>query len=198
MRFFGESTVNTIIEKISDGVLAKVNINEEKRNREFTYQLKELEFYKSNYQKDLKDIFDYWFDLVRVTQIKDNKNLKEHEKQKYQKQYDDLISIPKISQYKMNTLKYGGTETGRVLAIMNALNQKKYSNQPRTTSLYVWCVVLAVLKKDILGQILDPIDIIRVLVNDFDDNKKQVEEAELYVKKIYRETYGEDPEWIKT
>ena len=41
-----ESTINTAIEKIADGVIAKVNINEERRNREFTYQLKELEFYK--------------------------------------------------------------------------------------------------------------------------------------------------------
>ena len=41
----GESVVNTIVEKVSDGIIAKMNINEERRNREFTYQLKELEFY---------------------------------------------------------------------------------------------------------------------------------------------------------
>ena len=75
MEFPFESTVNTAIEKITDGVIAKMNINEERRNREFTYQLKELEFYKSNYEKDLKEIFDYWFELIRVAQIKDNKNL---------------------------------------------------------------------------------------------------------------------------
>ena len=75
-----ESTINTAIEKIADGVIAKMNHAEEKRNREFTYQLKELEFYKSNYEKDLKDIFDYWFELVRIIHIKDNEKLLEVKK----------------------------------------------------------------------------------------------------------------------
>ena len=60
LKFLNKSgAINTIIEKVSDGVIAKMNMNEEKRNREFTYQLKELEFYKSNYENDLKDIFDF-------------------------------------------------------------------------------------------------------------------------------------------
>ena len=126
-----ESTVNTAIEKVADGVIAKININEERRNREFTYQLKELEFYKNNYEKDLKDIFDYWFNLVRVTSIKDNKNLTEEAKKKYYKQYNDLTNLEKIARYKMNTLKYGGTETGRILALQNKLLQPEYSDQPK-------------------------------------------------------------------
>lgn len=73
----------------------------------------------------------------------------------------------------MNSLKYGGTETGRVLAIQNLLLQEEYSDQPESVALYVWCVILSVLKKDILGQDLDPVDIIRVLVNDYDKNKKR-------------------------
>lgn len=80
-----EGTLNTAIEKIADGIITKINLNEEKRNREFTYKLKKLEFYKSNYEKDLKDIFDYWFELVRITHIKDNKNLTEQERQNHQK-----------------------------------------------------------------------------------------------------------------
>lgn len=192
-----ESTINTAVEKIADGVITKMNHAEEKRNREFTYQLKELEFYKSNYEKDLKDIFDYWFDLVRTVQIKDNKNLTEQERNEYQKKYAKLNSVDKVSKYKMNTLKYGGTETGRVLAIANRLLQKKFEDQPKHTPLVMWCSVLAVLKKDILGQELDPVDIIRVLVNDYDSNIQNVEDAKLYIKKVYKETYGENPSWIK-
>ena len=45
MEFPGENIAATVAEKVSDIVIAKMNINEEKRNREFTYQLKELEFY---------------------------------------------------------------------------------------------------------------------------------------------------------
>lgn len=188
-------TINTMIEKISDGVIAKMNINEERRNREFTYQLKELEFYKSNYESDLKDIFDYWFELVRITHIKDNQNLTEQEKQKYQKKYNELMSIEKISRYKINSLKYGGTETGRVLALQNLLLQEEYKDQPDTTALYMWCLILAVLKKDILGQSLDPVDIIRVLVNDYNKNVKRTQQAKDYVHKVYKEIYHETPNW---
>lgn len=192
-----ESTVNTAIEKISDGVIAKMNHAEEKRNREFTYQLKELEFYKSNYEKDLKDIFDFWFELVKITHIKDNKNLTEQEQQRLNKKYKEMLSIMKIATYKMNTLKYGGTETGRVLAIESVLHQEKYNDQPEATALFVWCAILAVLKKDILGQDLDPVDIIRVLVNDFDDNIENITKAKKYVKKLYKNIYKEEPYWVK-
>ena len=196
LKFLSTSgAINTIIEKVSDGVIAKMNMNEEKRNREFTYQLKELEFYKSNYENDLKDIFDYWFELVRITHIKDNKNLTEQEKQKYQKKYNELMSIEKISRYKMNSLKYGGTETGRVLALQNLLLQEEYKDQPKTTALYLWCLILATLKKDVLGQSLDPVDIIRVLVNDYNKNIKLTEEAKRYVHKVYKEVYNETPKW---
>lgn len=64
MEFPGENIAATVAEKVSDIVIAKMNINEEKRNREFTYQLKELEFYKSGYDKELRALFDYWTDLV--------------------------------------------------------------------------------------------------------------------------------------
>ena len=192
-----EGTINTAIDKIADGVITKMNHAEERRNREFTYQLKELEFYKSNYEKDLKDIFDYWFELVRIIHIKDNKNLTDAERARYQKKYNEYVSVDKISRYKMNTLKYGGTETGRVLALSNRLLQEKFQNQPKHTMLILWCSVLAVLKKDILGQELDPVDIIRVLVNDFDENIDNVNDASKYIKKVYKDTYGENPVWIK-
>lgn len=142
-----EKIVSTAIEQISTGVQLKVSQIEEQRNRDFTYQLKELEFYKSNYEKDLKNIFNYWFDLVRITHIKDNKNLTPSEKQRYEKKYNDLLNIAKVSEYKMNTLKYGGVETGRILALESTLHNEKYNDQPDLTPLFVWCTVLSVLKK---------------------------------------------------
>ena len=106
MGFPGEELIGTAIKQIVAGVQIKVSQIEENRNREFLYQMKELEFYKSNYEKDLKDIFDYWFDVVRITHIKDNVNLTEQERQKHQKKYQELLSVDKIARYKMNTLKY--------------------------------------------------------------------------------------------
>lgn len=91
----GESVVNTIVEKVSDGIIAKMNINEERRNREFTYQLKELEFYKTNFDKELKEIFDYWFELVRIAQMQNNPNLSEAENQKLKKKLNEWLNVEK-------------------------------------------------------------------------------------------------------
>ena len=190
-----EGTINTAIEKISDGIIMKMNHAEEQRNREFAYRLKELEFYKSNYDKDLKDIFDYWFELVRISHIKDNIHLTEKERDKYQKRFTELMSIDKIARYKMNTLKYGGTETGRVLAVLSGLIFDKNESQPKYTPLFMWCAVLSVLKKDILGQDLAPTDVIRVLVNDYDDNEDGFEAARDYAKEYYKKIYGCYPFW---
>ncbi|GKH45834.1 hypothetical protein [Anaerotruncus massiliensis (ex Togo et al. 2019)] len=190
MEIPGEGLISTAIEQVVAGVQIKVSQIEESRNREFLYQMKELEFYKSNYEKDLKGIFDYWFDVVRITHIKDNLHLTEQERQKYNKKFSELVYVDKIAQYKMNTLKYGGRETGRILALQNKLQQKFYDDKPRETELYLWCRILAVLKKDILGQDLDPLDILRVLVNDYDEHEKEIIAAKNYVDKIYAQTYG--------
>lgn len=186
----GEELISTAIEQVVAGVQLKVSQIEENRNREFLHQMKELEFYKSNYEKDLKNIFDYWFDVVRVTHIKDNVHLTEPERQRYKKKYQELVNVDKISQYKINTLKYGGRETGRILALQNRLQQEAYNDRPPQTELYIWCKILSVLKKDILGQDLDPLDILRVLVNDYDEHEKEVLAAQKYVDKVYIKTYG--------
>lgn len=195
MQFPGEELITATIETLSEGLIKKMDEAEEKRNREFSLKMKELEFYKSNYDKELRDIFDFWFDLVRVTHIKDNKNLTAQEKEKYEKKYKEMLGVDKIARYKMNTLKYGGSETGRVFAIESKLHQSKYDNKPDTVALYMWCAILSVLKKDILGQNIAPTDIIQVLVNDYDDNEKSILKAKKYVAKIYKDTYKETPYW---
>ena len=82
MGFPGEEIVSKAVEKIADGVIQKMEEAEARREREFTFRLKELEYYKSNYDKELKDIFNFWFEVVRITHIKDNKNLTSQEKEK--------------------------------------------------------------------------------------------------------------------
>lgn len=61
MGFPGEELVGAALEKFGDGVIQKMTEAEAKRDREFSYKLKELEFYKSNYDKEIKSIFDSWF-----------------------------------------------------------------------------------------------------------------------------------------
>ena len=193
----GESVVNTIVEKVSDGIIAKMNINEERRNREFTYQLKELEFYKSGYDKELRSLFDYWTELVWLAQFKDNGCLNQSEKEKYNKRYNELIHIDKIAKNKINTIKYGGKETGRVLALQSKLQQEKYKDQPTLVIVYMWCSVIAVLKKEILGQFISTTDIMQILITNLDDNMEEIKKAKEYIKKVYKETYKEEPYWTE-
>lgn len=197
MEMPGESVVNTIIEKISDGVITRMNINEERRNREFTYQLKELEFYKSGYDKELRSLFDYWTELVWLAQFKDNGCLSQSEKEKYNKRYNELIHIDKIAKNKINTIKYGGKETGRVLALQSKLQQEKYKDQPTLVIVYMWCSVIAVLKKEILGQFISTTDIMQILITNLDDNMEEIRKAKVYIKKVYKETYKEEPYWTE-
>lgn len=193
----GESVVNTIVEKVSDGIIAKMNINEERRNREFTYQLKELEFYKSGYDKELRSLFDYWTELVWLAQFKDNGCLSQSEKEKYNKRYNELIHIDKIAKNKINTIKYGGKETGRVLALQSKLQQEKYKDQPTLVIVYMWCSVIAVLKKEILGQFISTTDIMQILITNLDDNMEEIKKEKEYIKKVYKETYKEEPYWTE-
>lgn len=46
MEIPGEGLISTAIEQVVAGVQIKVSQIEESRNREFLYQMKELEFYK--------------------------------------------------------------------------------------------------------------------------------------------------------
>lgn len=196
MNFLGEELVSTAIETFSTGLIKELDDAEAKRNREFSLKLCELEFYKTNYGRELREIFDYWFDVVRIAHIKDNPNITPAEREKYAKRYKELVSVDKIAQHKMNTLKYGGKETGRVFAIENKLHQKQYANQPKFVALYVWCSILAVLKKEILGQEIDPLDIIQVLVTDYDENKTETLAAKKYILDVYKKTYGEGTYWL--
>lgn len=195
MGFPGEEIVTKAVETFSSSLMKKMDAAEARRNREFSLKLKELEFYKSNYDKELKKIFDYWFELVRVARIKDNKNLSQSERDKYAKEYAEYLRIDKVSKYKMDTLKYGGKETGRVFAMESKLHQVEYQDQPQMTALYMWCAILAVLKRDILGQEIEATDIIQVLVNDYDAHMDQVVSAQKYIVSLYIKVYNETPYW---
>lgn len=195
MSFPGEELVSAAIQSFAEGIMKKMDEAESKRDREFSFKMKELEYYKSNYDKEIKDIFDYWFDVVRVTHIKDNPNLTAAQRSNYEKRYSELTNVDKVAKYKMNTLKYGGTETGRIFAIENKLHQSKYQDQPGSTALYMWSAILAVIKKEVLGQDLSPTDIIQVLVTDFDDHEHEIEKARDYIKNLYQRVYGDTPFW---
>lgn len=95
----------------------------------------------------------------------------------------------------MDTMKYGGRETGRIFALQSKLQQPQYSDRPKNCEFFIWCAILSVLKRDILGQDIDPLDIIQVLVNDYDENEEAILEAKDYICNAYKNAYGEKPFW---
>ncbi len=101
------------------------------------------------------------------------------------------MKVEKVAKYKMNTLKYGGKETGRVFAIQSKLLQSNYKDQPFGTPLFLWSAILSVLKREILGQEIDPLDIIQVLVNDYDDQETEIIEPDRRIH--YPQRHPEGP-----
>ena len=62
---------------------------------------------------------------------------------------------------------------------------------------YMWCSVIAVLKKEILGQFISTTDIMQILITNLDDNMEEIKKAKEYIKKVYKETYKEEPYWTE-
>ena len=177
-----------MIEQITAGILLKISQNDEIKNREFLFKMKELEFYKSNFEKDLKDIFNYWFELVMLSFIKDNEHIDEKKNKELNAKFNRLLSIEIVSSYKMKTIKYGGVATSKILAIQNQMSFKQSGQEPRFAAAYVFCKILAVLKEDILGQKLDAMDIIKCFINDFDDYSDELKDAQRYIEALFEKS----------
>ncbi|MBR1811012.1 MAG: hypothetical protein IJ766_05095 [Clostridia bacterium] len=188
MGFPGEEFISSAIEKFADGVIHKMDQAEERRNREFAYKLKELEFYKGNYEKEIKGIFDKWFNFLQDTLIANNKNAHEDVKKKYQKRIDSFLQVENAMKLKIDTMKYGGTETGKVLAVFSQLSfdSDKYIDTDKFVIVYVVCLLLSTLKKEILGQEINPMTMLQVLLNDFETNYDIIKNSKDYVENKYQ------------
>ena len=192
MGFPGEELVGAALEKFGDGVIQKMTEAEAKRDREFSYKLKELEFYKSNYDKEIKSIFDSWFGLLMNLQVATNNAASEEIKKKHQKKVDDILAIDKFINLKISTMKYCGSETGKALALYNRLLQSCYKEEkPKFSDVYMICLLLAKMKEEILGQKLDPLCLIQLLVSDYDVNLDKINESRSYVEEKWKEFFPE-------
>ena len=85
----------------------------------------------------------------------------------------------------MDTLKYGGKEICRVLVLYSQMQHHPFMNDNPIGHVYLFCKVLSVIKRDILGQDVDPLNIIKVLINDYSENEKEVLRSRKYIEKEY-------------
>lgn len=190
----GEEIVSTAIEKFSDGIMRKMDEGEARRNREFSYKLKELEFYKGNYDKEIKDIFDSWFNLLQNCLLADNKHLSESQKKEYRGKRDASMTPDKAVKLMIKTIKYGGTETGKALALYSQISYSfgKDEKCPKFAVVYVICVLLSTLKRDILGQDITPVTILQVLLTDYFENSDVINESRCYVEEKMKALFPDE------
>lgn len=194
MGFPVEEIITTALEKFSDGVLRKMDESEARRNREFSYKLKELEFYKGNYDKEIRGIFDAWFNLLENSLLVSNKHLTPAQKDKYQKKLDEAMKADNATKLKINTMKYGGTETGKALALYSQISYGLANGDkiPQFATVYVTCVLLSTLKREILGQDITPLTIVQVLVSDYFEKSDLINESRCYVEEKMKEFFPDE------
>lgn len=194
MEFPGEAIVSTAIEKFSDGILKKMDESEAKRDREFSYKLKELEFYKGNYDKEIRNIFDSWFNILQNSLLADGKFLTAEQKKKYQRMRDDAFTPEKVFKLKINTMKYGGTETGKVLALFSQISFSIGNDDdcPKFAMVYVICMLLSTLKREILGQDIAPLTILMVLLSDYIEKSAVINESRCYVEEKWTDLFPDE------
>jgi len=191
MGFPGEELVSTALEKLSDGIIKEMEVSEARRNREFSYKLKELEFYKGNYEKEIKGLFDEWFDFLQNALLSTNKNLSPDEQKKYKRAVVDASKTERVVKRQIKTMKYGGTETGKALALVNQITALTEidDSPPYFAVPYAVCTLLSTLKKEILGQELAPLTIMQILTTDYLENADKINQSRCYVEEKMAELF---------
>ncbi len=181
-----EKLISSIIDAVTEGITKGLEINENKKNKEFEElmdkrnkefeelmkkkeqdfesTMKRLDYYRSQNEDEIKEIFDYWIELIRITQIKDNENLGINAKNKAQAAYNKLIKVEKISEMNTLTLKYGEEKTIQTLRTIHYFMHSQESED--YLAMYGYMKLFCNLKKDILNIETYPLDVLAVYVND--------------------------------
>lgn len=109
----------------------------------------------------------------------------------YQREVDRFSKPEKGISLKIQTIKYCGTETGKILALFSQISYdtNKRGNIPKFAMVYVTCLLLSVMKREVLGQIIDPRTILKVLLVDYEEMADTVNEAAAYVEERRSELY---------
>ncbi|MCD8006638.1 MAG: hypothetical protein LUF29_06655 [Oscillospiraceae bacterium] len=193
MGFPGEELVSKALESFSNGVMKKMDESEARRDREFSYKLKELEFYKGNYDKEIKSVFDRWFDLLQNTLLAGKESLSPEQKKPYQTKMKNSLQADKVIKLYIDTIKYGGTETGKALALFSQVCyvNSKENNLP-IAFVYAICVLLSTLKQEILGQEIAPDTILKILLTDYDQKYDTIKDGRDYVEEVRKNLFPED------
>ncbi len=186
--------ITAALEAFSQGAIQKLEESEARRDREFSYRLKELEFYKSNYDKEIKGLFDDWFNFLQNALLSTNKYLSLDEQKKYKKAVAEASKPDNVVKRAIKTMKYGGTETGKALALVNQVTIISETDEacPSFAKQYAVCMLLSTLKKEILGQEITPITIMQILTNDYLEYAEVINQGRCYVEEKMAELFPDE------
>ncbi len=186
--------VTAALEAFTKGAIQKMEESEARRDRDFSYKLKELEFYKSNYDKEIKSLFDDWFNFLQNALLSTNKYLSFEEQKKYKKAVAEASKPETVVKRTIKTMKYGGTETGKTLALVNQITIISEADDecPFFAKQYAVCMLLSTLKKEILGQEITPITMMQILTNDYIKCAELINEGRCYVEEKRAELFPDE------
>ena len=196
MSFPGEELIASAIDNVTNAALHKLDVAEAQRNREFAYSIKELEYYKGNYDKELKNTFENWFGFLENLIVATSNNASDEIKRQKQKRIDETLKFENAIKLKINTMKYGGTETGKALALFSKVSHeyKRTKSVPSFAMIYVICKLLSVLKRDILGQDITPLTMLKILLIDYDEYSDVINDSRAYVENIFIKMFEDEAE----
>lgn len=108
---------------------------------------------------------------------------------------NDGLTLEGIKKTINKTLLYGSGETIRRLAIFQNNNysihgsgetesENKIDSEDTYVSMYLISYILSSLKKDFTGEVINPDDLLKIKINDYDSNRKTFEAAHEKAKKL--------------
>lgn len=106
-----------------------------------------------------------------------------------------MMKPEKAIELKVQTMEYRGTETGKMLALYNRITTEGINGIegfPKFANAYAICLLLATMKKEILGRNLAPMTIIKILIRDYEESAGIINEARAYVEQRKGELFLED------
>ncbi|MGO1818908.1 MAG: hypothetical protein ACTH0S_04415 [Senegalia sp. (in: firmicutes)] len=154
------------INKIGGSPLRKHEANIEEIKSLKSHELQVDSYYRDISIKQVSTLIETWYQLVF-----DNEKLLTKNETK------NLQLIKKVTN---DTIAYGSRETIRILAVFQNYNYEHYllkrdddtTNESTFVGMYLMSYLISSLKKDFTGDGIDPNDLLKIKLTDYNKNKK--------------------------
>lgn len=173
------------INKIGGVPLRKHEINIEEIKSLKSYELQVDSYYRDISIKEVSALIEKWYLLVFDNEKILSKN--------------ETKNIKIIKEVTNDTIAYGSRETIRRLAVFQNYNYENYllkkdeqedeCNKLKEVTfigMYLMCYVISSLKKDFTGEGIDPEDLIKIKLNNYNENVEFLLECHIEAKRLLK------------